>query len=749
MFVFRFSDSSHSITADIKQNDCNRCGPENNVPAVEHNDSTLSLHSHETVQQSVSGLDSNREECDEQSDNIQPFLSTKRLGMQLPSTEKFHISSTDHLLASLARSIRFHTPYEQLIYELKWLNCTKIYPSLPKSKRELWFDLSRNDSNLIHHVYCRYSLKYLGIKRKACNVRCSSDSCQSLKLDLSYFVQVKLYPQILELLSIPTITESLKYRYNRKKSDINTVEDIYDGIQYQKLSSANGFLDKWYNMSFTLNTNGAQVSNSSNASCWPIYLQINELPPHLRKRHMLLAGVYCDIVKPPMNALIGECLSELRQLYTEGIQWVTQNGTNVISKFVVLVCSVNSMARAPLLRMTQFNGDYGCTFCYARGVRNPENPLAKYYPADENAKLRTDEEIRTDMRKAVLHQKKSHGVDGISAIASLPLFDLAKGTVVDSMHAVFLGVVKHHTKLLLTSTNTPWYIGSAANLQLIAGRLGAIHPPNRISKTPRSITTWKQWKASEWRNWLLYYSLPCLHGILPLVYLKHLSLLVQAIYNLSQESITPQEMDQSEALLTKFVHRFEELFGISHMTFNLHLLTHLIETVRNWGPLWVHTTFAFESWNKRIIDMVTSPKDRVLQIAVRFLMLKFISGAIHDETVAEETRQHIFELFPSFEAEMVSVAPRQQFKGIGEALIAVKPYIQQYMDTQGYSAVKQFQKSKIHGIEYRRSDYKPGANSSNCHVYCSAIGFGTVEDIVELVRGDTIVQGISVDHSCI
>ncbi len=45
-------------------------------------------------------------------------------------------------------------------------------------------------------------------------------------------------------------------------------------------------------------------------------------------------------------------------------------------------------------------------------------------------------------------------------------------------------------------------------------RLVKIKPPVEITKTSRSLTERKFWKASEWQAFLLFYSLPVLIGIL-------------------------------------------------------------------------------------------------------------------------------------------------------------------------------------------------------------------------------------------
>ncbi len=48
----------------------------------------------------------------------------------------------------------------------------------------------------------------------------------------------------------------------------------------------------------------------------------------------------------------------------------------------------------------------------------------------------------------------------------------------------------------------------------------------------------KQWKASEYRAWLLYYCLPVLSNLLPSDYIYHLSLLVSAMHILLGDIIS-------------------------------------------------------------------------------------------------------------------------------------------------------------------------------------------------------------------
>jgi hypothetical protein len=68
--------------------------------------------------------------------------------------------------------------------------------------------------------------------------------------------------------------------------------------------------------------------------------------------------------------------------------------------------------------------------------------------------------------------------------------------------------------------------------------------------------------ASEYRSWLLYYSLPCMKGILKEVYYQHYALLVGGIYLLLKESISVLDLSNAEKLLTHFVEMLDVYYGM-------------------------------------------------------------------------------------------------------------------------------------------------------------------------------------------
>ena len=76
----------------------------------------------------------------------------------------------------------------------------------------------------------------------------------------------------------PTFWGHLQRRFELEK-DSESLQDVSDGWEYLKHAE---FLTERGNVSFLVNTDGVSLFRSSNISLWPIWLAVNELPPHIR-----------------------------------------------------------------------------------------------------------------------------------------------------------------------------------------------------------------------------------------------------------------------------------------------------------------------------------------------------------------------------------------------------------------------------------------------------------------------------------
>ena len=68
--------------------------------------------------------------------------------------------------------------------------------------------------------------------------------------------------------------------------------------------------------------------------------------------------------------------------------------------------------------------------------------------------------------------------------------------------------------------------------------------------------------ANELRAWLLYYSLPCLSGILPQPFLDHFAHLIEAIHLFLGTVTSPNDISKGQECLTYFYKEFGVLYGM-------------------------------------------------------------------------------------------------------------------------------------------------------------------------------------------
>lgn len=136
------------------------------------------------------------------------------------------------------------------------------------------------------------------------------------------------------------------------------------------------------------------------------------------------------------------------------------------------------------------------------------------YPVSVTAKDTDAAMMVADMQTAADLERSIRGVKGPSPLINVPGFDIVWSFRPDYMHTVLLGVVRQMMDIWCSNVGKAHYIGSARTLAEIDGRLLSQRPPLCFNRVPRSLKLRKYWKASEWEAWLLYYSLPCLKGIL-------------------------------------------------------------------------------------------------------------------------------------------------------------------------------------------------------------------------------------------
>jgi hypothetical protein len=205
------------------------------------------------------------------------------------------------------------------------------------------------------------------------------------------------------------------------------------------------------------------------------------------------------------------------------------------------------------------------------------------------------------------------GVKNLSILSRI-VPKMITSTAIDPMHK-YSGLVKK----LLEFWFDPKFSEAPFSLShykaLIEKRLLDIKPPGFVERLPRSIFLHlKYLKISELKNLLFNYLLPILHDLMSPLYFHHFKRVVLGMYLLNQSSVSPEDIFLASVSLQEFVLQFEDLYGVEHMSCNIHQLLHLHITVQNLGPLWTISCAPFESMNGTLKRFVHGTRYADLQI---------------------------------------------------------------------------------------------------------------------------------------
>ena len=476
--------------------------------------------------------------------------------------------------------------------------------------------------------FCRECFKMLPIEDREGNTECRCGfkaNIKELKNDENCFVQLPISEQIQQILSNRDLVRQIRKEW--AESDVVS-GNVYKRLLAKSVISENDVTIQW-------NTDSVKPFKSSKVTMWPIQACINELPPLIRRDNMLLCGLYYGTRKPDTNVILKPFIDELETLHSEGINCkIAGRGEHVV-KVHTLICSVDSVVRAPLQGLMQFNSSFGCSFCLSPSTSVERGRgVAQVY--EGGLGLPRTEERHLDALGRLEKYNETHNgrltnVEGVkrgSVLMLLSVFNIIKSFVPDYIHAALEGVVVSFWKHWCNPEyeGEPWHLDTAKR-RALNDKLEAILPPVEVTRPSRSLDDIALWKASEIKTFLLYYSLPCLKDLLPNRYLRHWFLLVYSMTIYLREKIDREDFLKAQNAILKFVDNIKVLYPNcrSLYTFNTHLLLHFPKSVENFGGLWSSSTSPFEHFNGVLTRLIKGTQCVPMQVCRSFMRLRRIS----------------------------------------------------------------------------------------------------------------------------
>ena len=405
------------------------------------------------------------------------------------------------------------------------------------------------------------------------------------------------------------------------------VKQLKSGGEYCHLGLAKGLQQLLTNGPFPqgrclelqFNVDGMPLFRSSNACLWPILCKLK----YPNYQEPFVVGIYHGNEKlGDASEFLAEFVAELSALVKDGVNVADTLHTVKIHSFVC-----DAPARAFMKGIKFHSGYAACEKCIEYGEYH-----GKVIHPGTNAPLRTDVAFNE------MTDKEHHS-------GPCPLKQLSVGCVsqfgLDYMHMVCLGVVR---RLLLywkgPTGPLSVRIGSRAVNEL-SHKLVSLcpHIPCEFARRPRSFIEILRWKATEFRQFLLYTGPVILGSILSWDLFCHFMLLSVAVRILACPQLALTFCDYANELLLLFVSTARKLYGKEICVYNIHCLIHLANDVKNLGALDDFSSFPFENKLGQLKKIIRKPQYPIQQIVYRLAEKQqakpAICGQVHKKSVVK------------------------------------------------------------------------------------------------------------------
>ncbi|XP_036150652.1 uncharacterized protein LOC118648446 isoform X1 [Monomorium pharaonis] len=369
-----------------------------------------------------------------------------------------------------------------------------------------------------------------------------------------------------------------------------------------KLAEENYWDESVETLLLSINIDGLPLFKSSGSCVYPILGSI------FCSERIFLIGCYHGYKKPQdFNNFLQDFVDKTKDLITTGYNY---QGKTIKIEIYNLIC--DALAKAAVLNVVSHTGYYSCTKCTVKG----NSKLNRVYFTNTQAILRSN-------RDFLMQTQKEHH-RGISPLTLIPNFGPISNVPLDYMHVVCLGVMRE--MLLL------WLFGKShlrrTIIDTISEVLLKIKPciPKEFCRKPRSLEYIKYWKATEFRQFLLYIGPIALADVLPKKQYKHFCVLHVAIRILSSPELVPHYCDYANELLKYFVQHFEKIYGDYLVSHNVHCLIHLAADVKVYGVLDNFSAFKFENYLQQLKRLIRKASQSLQQLCRRYQEIDYVHG---------------------------------------------------------------------------------------------------------------------------
>lgn len=408
-----------------------------------------------------------------------------------------------------------------------------------------------------------------------------------------------------------------------------STSDFRSSTHFSNLQAAGYFQDP-RDIALLYSMDGVNINRQRSHSVWPGVLVNNNLPPELQYRSLQIVLLTPGPKDPlDMGSFLRPLLNSLADLANTGIQaYDGHRREEFLLKGHLCFISGDSPAIAKMMGLKGTNAISHCRYCRIKGVYDPGS-RHYYYPLNDRefvfkdtgeinhtSEIAMRSHLLEEIDQAVMSNNaevmKDHGISGLSWFWQIPTLAWPASFGLDVMHlfsnvaakmwSLWCGTVLSNVTYEDTGES---YILSKMVQEQIGHEMARSSRtvPVSVSRTPRNINRHKaSFKATEWFEWILIYSVPLLTGRLQAYALNSWLEYVHAVGIALKVELQESDIITMEEHFRQFVTSTEAIYYQGHtsrlplLTSQLHGLLHVGRSIRDLGPAYVFWQFGLERY---------------------------------------------------------------------------------------------------------------------------------------------------------
>lgn len=346
-------------------------------------------------------------------------------------------------------------------------------------------------------------------------------------------------------------------------------------------------------------TDGGQMYRSGQLQFWPIQFRIL----NIGYKRPMIAGVFVGDQKPsnPFD-FFGQFVTEIEDISNRGGLFIR----NQLVPLNIRCFIADAPARAFALNHYGHTSANACSKCKIIGYRCTVAGFERtmIFPGIDN-ECRTDTQYRALLDED--HHKGPCPLDQILGLVSRVPFE--------GMHLVYIGNTK---KIFEAHVQGKYgfkrFNGRKLNILDARMALAKQYCPSDFNRPPGKLTKFHLYKATQFRQLLLYTAPAVLRDVFSDDHYQHFMLLHAVIRLLSIENPSEGVLTFCEAALRSYVTLCEHLYGEQFLSYNVHGLLHVVDDVRELGSFESYSAFCYENSMPDFRDLSTrKPREALAQ----------------------------------------------------------------------------------------------------------------------------------------